>query len=181
MTGKRCLLSLLLLSLAAPAFAGVGIGPQVGYYKSSDADEGEFMYGGALRLTPVPFLGLEGSVNYRQESYYDDALTVKSWPIMATALLYPVPVAYGLAGVGWYNTTFEYDLQHFTGADEEETTNEFGWHFGAGVELPLGDALRLAGDIRYVFLDYEFEDLPGSDEAESNFYVLTVTLLFGGR
>ncbi len=181
MTGKRCLLSLLLLSLAAPAFAGVGIGPQVGYYKSSDADEGEFMYGGALRLTPVPFLGLEGSVNYRQESYYDDALTVKSWPIMATALLYPVPVAYGLAGVGWYNTTFEYDLQHFTGADEEETTNEFGWHFGAGVELPLGDALRLAGDIRYVFLDYEFEDLPGSDGAESNFYVLTVTLLFGGR
>lgn len=172
-------LSLLMLIFAAPALGGAGFGPQVGYYKSQDADEGEFLYGGALRLKPAPFFGIEGSVNYRQESYHDDAVKVKSWPVMATALLYPVPFVYGLGGAGWYNTTIEYDGSIFGGSDKEETTNEFGWHFGGGVELPLGETARIAGDVRYVFIDYEFEDLPGSETAESNFYVITVSLLFG--
>ena len=42
------------------------------------------------------------------------------------------------AGGGWYNTTIEYTGPAFQGADTEETVNEFGWHFGGGVELPLG-------------------------------------------
>ncbi|MBN1826056.1 MAG: outer membrane beta-barrel protein [Candidatus Eisenbacteria bacterium] len=171
---------LMILVLAGPALAGLGIGPQVGYYKASDADEGEFLFGGALRLKPIPFLGVEGSINYRQESYYDDALKVKSWPVMVTGLVYPIPFVYGLAGAGWYNTTFEYDSQVFPGLGDEETTSEMGWHVGAGVELPLGTGARLAGDVRYVFLDYELEGTSELQSADSNFYVITVTLFFGG-
>jgi len=180
MNGRVVFAALLILATALPAFAGVGIGPQVGYYKADGADEGSYLFGGALRLKPLPFLGAEGSINYRKESYYDDALDVTSWPVMATALVYPLPFVYGLAGFGWYNTTFEYDGDLFPGMDDKETTNETGWHVGAGLELPLGTGARLAGDIRYVFLDYEFEELEGKKAGDSDFFVITATLFFGG-
>ena len=180
MIRRMLFLTVMVLALASPVLAGAGFGPQVGYYKSSDADEGEFLYGGALRLMLAPILGVEGSVNYRQESYNDDAVKIKSWPVMATALVYPIPNIYGLAGCGWYNTTIEYNVPGVSNI-EDETSSEIGWHFGGGVELPLGTSMRLAGDIRYVFLDYEFEEMPGSGEVDSNFFVITATLLFGGR
>ncbi len=47
------------------------------------------------------------------------------------------------------------------------------------MELPVGENLKLTGDIRYVFLDYDFEDIPGSDDIDSNFYVITAGFLFG--
>lgn len=181
MIRRMLFLIAMVLAMASPVLAGAGFGPQVGYHKSPDADEGEFLYGGALRLMVAPILGLEGSINYRQESYHDDALKVTSWPVMATALVYPIPNIYGLAGCGWYNTTFEYCVPLFDDGEAiKETSSEIGWHFGGGVEIPLGTSMRLAGDIRYVFLDYDFEDMPGSDDVESNFFVITATLLFGG-
>jgi len=179
MVRKMSLLLLAILCVAPSALAGAAFGPQAGYYKADGADEGEFLYGGALRLKLAPFLGAEGAVNYRQESYRDGAVTVKSWPIMASALLYPMPMLYGIAGGGWYNTTIEYDAGLLNGTSMEETSNEFGWHFGGGVELPLGESAKIAGDIRYVFIDYEFEEFPGSEDTNSDFYVITVTLLLG--
>jgi len=180
MKGRMVFAALMILATALPALGGVGIGPQVGYYKSSDADEGSYLFSGALRLKPIPFLGAEGSINYRKESYYDDAVDVKSWPVMVTGLVYPIPFVYGLAGAGWYNTTFEYNNDLFPDLNGKETTTEMGWHVGAGLEIPLGTGARLAGDVRYVFLDYEFEDLEGKEAADSNFYVITATLFFGG-
>ena len=69
----------------------VSLGPQVGYYKVQDADQGDFMGGVAWRFRLTPMLGLEASINYRQEKYADDVLTVRSWPIMVTGLIYPFP------------------------------------------------------------------------------------------
>jgi len=99
---------------------------------------------------------------------------------MVTGLIYPLPIVYGAIGAGWYNTTFDYDQSKFPlQAFEDETKQEFGWHFGGGVELPVGSNFKLTADIRYVFLNYDFNEIPGSSHLDSNFYVLTAGFLFG--
>jgi opacity protein-like surface antigen len=177
---KKILLVIGLAALiAAPVNAqSVSLGPQAGYYKAQDTD-GNLMGGAAWRFRFTPMLGLEASINYRQEKYADDALTVRSWPVMVTGLIYPLPIVYGAIGAGWYNTTIDYDQDMLpVSAFEDETKQEFGWHFGGGVELPVSSSFLLTGDIRYVFLDYDFEEIPGSADLNSNFYVVTVGLLF---
>ncbi len=152
-------------------------GPIIGVSKSPDVDA-NLIGGAALRLKLLPILGLEGAITYHQEEFGDDdALTVKSWPVQVTGMLYPVEWLYGAMGAGWYMTTLDYDPD-VTFLDDD-TSNEFGWHFGGGLELPLGETVRLTGDLRYVFIDYNFEDIPGQDESDSNFYMATGGLLFG--
>ena len=60
----------------------------------------------------------------------------------------------------------------------DDTNSEFGWHFGGGVELPLGSSAHLVGDLRYVFLDYSFDAVPGGGEIDDDFYMATAGLLF---
>lgn len=175
---KTCLIVGIIALMAAPVISqSVSLGPQVGYYKAQDADEGNIMGGVAWRFKFTQMLGLEASINYRHEKYANDALTVRSWPVMVTALIYPLPVVYGAIGAGWYNTTYDYDQSRFSYL-QDETTQEFGWHFGGGAELPVGSNFKLTGDIRYVFLDYDFKEIPGTGVLNSNFYVITVGFLF---
>lgn len=177
---KRTLLLMGLIALMAAQVnaQSIGLGPQVGYYKVRDADQGNVMGGLALRVKLLPAIGVEGSINYRQEKYADGEVTVRSWPVMVTGLIYPLPFVYGAVGAGWYNTTIEYD-QNKLPLIKDETTQKIGWHFGGGVELPVGPKLKLTADIRYVFLNYDFKKVPGRDDLNSNFYVVTVGLLFG--
>jgi len=172
------LLGLVALMVSQANAQSVSIGPQVGYYRTRDADQGNLMGGVAVRLKLIPVLGVEASINYRQEKYADDALTVRSWPVMITGLIYPLPFVYGAMGAGWYSTTIDYD-QNKLPLFEDETTREVGWHFGGGVELPVGPRFKLTADIRYVFLDYDFKEIPGSGDLNSNFYVITAGFLFG--
>jgi opacity protein-like surface antigen len=58
-----------------------------------------------------------------------------------------------------------------------ETKQEFGWHFGGGVEFPVGSNFKLTANIRYVFLNYDFKKITGSGDLNSNFTVATVGLL----
>jgi len=96
---------------------------------------------------------------------------------MVTGLFYPVQIAYGAIGAGWYNTSFSYDPTVFPGSSDE-TKQEFGWHFGGGLEIPLGTSSMFTADIRYVFLNYNFKSVPGSSAANSDFYMLTFGYLF---
>lgn len=184
-TRSVLILAVLFIFAAVPVAAqgGLGFGPQVGIYKAQGADGVRVMPGVALRLKLSDVIGVEGSINYRKEEYGDGRVNVTSWPVMVTGLLYPVPVAYGAIGAGWYNTTVDYNFPPgYLGGPTalgSETKQEFGWHFGGGVELPLGEVAKLVGDIRYVFLDYDFKNLPGNNGVESNFYVITAGLLFG--
>ena len=169
----------LITVLIIPVHAqSVSLGPQVGYYKAQDADKGSFMGGAAWRFKFTPSLGLEASINYRQETYANDALTVRNWPIMVTGLIYPLPVVYGAIGAGWYSVTLDYNQSKLP-LLKDETTQAFGWHFGGGVELPVGSNFKLTGDIRYVFLNYDFKQIPGSGDLKSNFYIITVGFLIG--
>ena len=182
---KSIMLIIAVIFLTSQGFSQVPkvdltLGPQLGYQKSGDADNGKLMYGLALRIHGVPFIGFEGSINYRQESYLNDKITVKSYPVMVTGLLYVLPMVYGAVGFGWYNTKFDYSSDINNAGIADETKQKVGWHFGAGVQLPLGlnSDNYLTADIRYVFLNYEFQGVPGSD-VNSNFYVITAGLQFG--
>jgi hypothetical protein len=171
--------AIVLASFASPALAqiepGILIGPQVGFHKAQDADDGKVMGGLAMRFKLTPGFGIEGSVNYRQEEF-GNALTVRSWPVMASALIYPLPMIYGAIGAGWYNTKYEVELAGVTVAEDRQ--QESGWHVGGGAEVPLGTMAKLTGDIRWVFLNYDFEDVPDV-EVDRDFYVVTVGFLFG--
>jgi hypothetical protein len=140
-----------------------------------------FMGGVALRAR-AEILGVEASINFRQDESSDGLIEATSWPVMVTGLIYPVPIAYGAIGAGWYNTTFEFTPPPgYLGSPDDfgdETRQEFGWHFGGGLELPIGaETAKLVADIRYVFLDYQFDSFPGADE-NANFLVVTAGVLF---
>jgi len=169
-------LAFMLVSTTVLDAQGLYLGPRLGYFKSSDADNGTFMGGAALRAKISPSFGIEGSINYRQETYNNGHLVVKSWPVMVTAMIYPVPVAYGLIGAGWYNSSATYDPTFFSGSSES-SSQDVGWHFGGGLELPSGTNIFTA-DVRYVFLNYDFTAVPGSSAISANFYVLTLGYSF---
>jgi opacity protein-like surface antigen len=181
------LVFILIACAAAPAAAQetqstASIGPQIGFYKAKDADAARGIGGVALRIKLNDAIGIEGSINYRKEDYDNGYVSVRTYPVMLTGLIYVVPVVYGAIGAGWYNTSIDYNIPSSvignTITISSETKQQFGWHFGGGVELPVGRAAKLVGDIRYVYLDYNFKDFPGSNGMSSNFYVMTVGLLF---
>jgi hypothetical protein len=170
------------MALPAAAQSKISIGPEIGFYKTQDGDGSRGMGGVAMRMKLSDAFGIEGSINYRKDNYDNGYVSVRSWPVMLTALIYPVPVVYGAIGAGWYNSSIDYNIpasslgSGFTLLGE--TQQQFGWHFGGGLELPLGTSAKLVGDIRYVYLNYNFNNFPGSDGVSSNFYVMSVGLLF---
>ena len=180
---KNVIISFLIFSLILPftVYSNdfIGLGPRAGYYKARDAEEGQWFGGAGLRLK-MGGIGFEGSIDYRAEKYVNGSLTIRSWPVMASVLLYPLPILYAVAGAGWYNTTFDYDQSKLIFKYvEDKTDQEIGWHFGGGLELPLGLRSALAVDIRYVFIDYDFSEVPDNKDLKSNFYAGTITLFWG--
>jgi opacity protein-like surface antigen len=170
---------LFLIPMVTESYAGIRVGPRLGFYKAQDADEGKMAIGLGARMR-FASLGAEASIDYHAEKYMNGLLTVRKWPVMASLLIYPLPVVYGIAGFGWYNTTADFDQSKAVAAKlKDETKQEVGWHFGAGLELPLGPSSKLAADVRYVFLNYDFAEVPGQGDQKANFYAITVGLFFG--
>ena len=165
------------LPVSAFAFELFGVGPRGGYYKTQDADEGNMYVGAAARLK-LGGLGFEGSFDYRSEEYGDGNFKVTSWPVNASVLIYPLPILYGIAGFGWYNNTMEYTGSIALLNGLKETSQDVGYHFGGGAEIPLGN-ISIAADIRYVFIDYQFETSPTSNDIKSDFYAVALSLLWG--
>ncbi len=178
---KMCtIIALALFASGTLNAQGLGLGPMVGLHKADNSDSGEFLGGIALRAKLSKSLGIEGSILYRQQQYDDGQLTTKSWPIMVTGLFYPIPIVYAAAGFGWHNSTIEYDYNTpLVDFSASETKQKVGWHFGGGVEVPLGKSMKLTGDIRYTFLDYNFEKVPGDDDLKSDFFMFTAGIMFG--
>ncbi len=171
---------LLLLPWSVRSQTSVHVGPHIGIQKSPDAQDANYLVGATMRLRLLPVLGVEGDIGYRQEKYGSDVVTVKNWPVTVTGLLYPVPIIYGGVGAGWYNTTFDYADRFNQIGYGDETVQKFGWHLVAGIEIPASQNIKLFGDVRYVFLDYKFKELPGAllDGVKSDFYSINIGLLF---
>ncbi|MFA3782446.1 outer membrane protein [Melioribacteraceae bacterium 4301-Me] len=175
---KLSIIILFIITCGAINYAqSIGIGPQIGYYKSQDADNPSAMLGVALRVKLTNSLGIEGSINYKKEEFANGNVKTTSYPLMATALIYFIPIVYGTAGAGWYNVKYEYSASYKQNGLRDETTQKFGYHFGGGVELPFGN-VTLIGDIRYVFLNLKLDNLPVKESLKSNFYVITAGILF---
>ena len=182
---KKLVVILVIFGLSYAASAqGMGLGPVLGIHKAQDAESTNLLGGVALRMKLNKAIGIEGAIMVRSEDYVGDAVQVTNYPVMVTGMFYPVPIAYGAVGVGWYNTRVDYQFEALEAVDDfvepgDETLQEFGWHFGGGVELPIGPNMSIAGDIRYVFLNYDLEQVPGTDEIESDFFYIDVALFFG--
>ena len=144
------------LTLLALLLAGIGVSrageivPSIGLSKAVDGNTDAKTYGGlAVRGSLSPMIQTEVGVAYRSESRFDDQLRVRMWPVTASLYVTPVPTLYAGAGVGWYQTTFDYAS---TVPIADETKQEFGVHLGGGVKVPIGPAAALDLNGRYVMM-----------------------------
>lgn len=161
---------LLTLTFAASADAGLGVGARYSYVHNNDLEDNSSMVGAMVRLRHMMFFGLEGAVDFRKEEL-NDGSELRSTPLTASVMIFPIPVVYGLAGLGLYRTTLEV-------SGEETTDTQLGYHFGAGVEAPLIPLLKLTGDIRYQFVDYEFDRRNIEDaKVEADGYAISAGLI----
>lgn len=137
-------------TISDTAGTGVTFGPRASYFQAKDADEGTWSGGAQLRVRPVPALGFEGSIDYRQEKYGKTRVDV--YPVQFSLLAYILPIkpvnVFLLGGAGWY----------FTHVDRpnpaaDSTDNRFGLHAGVGAEFNLNSAWSIDGTYRYVWLE----------------------------
>lgn len=162
---------------AEPAHVGLG-----GHYTLSHNNEFEetsSMVGGQLRIRG-PLFGVEGAVDYRSEDLLP-GVDLKTWPVTASALVYPLPYVYGLAGVGWYHATIAFDNDVVGNAIADQTTSEIGYHVGAGAELPISAGVALTTDVRWIFINYNFDrvnDVEDLGNADSDYMTVRAGALF---
>ncbi len=137
------------LSLPPAAARAAEIEPYVGLTRSVGGDDTKSQVGVALRGSIVPrLLRSEIAAGYRSEEALGGDLKVKMWPVTVSALLTPVPTLHADAGVGWYNTTFDYRDPLL----KDETKQKFGVHLGGGVKIPVAPVVALDLTGRYIWM-----------------------------
>lgn len=176
MKTRNILILLTVLIASTLSAQSISIGPQLGFAKSSDADKATVLPAIAARLNLIG-LSVEGSIGYKSDEYSDGQIKTKSYPVLLTGMLGIFPMIHAEAGIGWYNTKIDYSSELNTLGVNDETKQEVGYHIGAGAEIPLGNVV-LTGDLRYVFLNVDFNNTSKLASAKSNYYTINVGLLF---
>jgi len=124
---------------------GVALGGRAAYYRPKDAEHGTLNGGAQLRLHVTSVLALEGSVDYRQNTFGGTLVDV--FPVQGSLLIYLLPgnrvSPYILGGGGWYYT-------HVRG---QSSTNRFGPHAGAGLQVFLDRHWSVDGSYRYLWTE----------------------------
>ncbi|MBR9979141.1 MAG: porin family protein [Bacteroidetes bacterium] len=172
-----------LLLCASPAIAQrvqientMGVGPNLGWYQSGDAEEGALFFGFLGRARLGNNVGVEMSLSYRDaELFHTGTLD----PHRLTADVTYVPVTFSLmvffplgsflnpyatGGVGYYYTIESYTIAR-TAPEEirqllkDEQNFEAGYHFGLGLEIPFSSNLAFHGEFRYLFLGTEIKTI----------------------
>lgn len=163
--------ALVVLFMAPTANAGFGVGARYSFVHNNDIKDNSAMFGAMVRLRHAMFFGLEGAIDYRKEEF-DNGNELRATPLSASLMIFPVPVAYGLAGIALYRST----LKTTTGA--EATDTKLGYHYGVGIEAPILPLLKLTGDIRYQFINYEFENIAESaGKVDANGYAISAGVI----
>jgi hypothetical protein len=139
------------MTLIPTACKAIEIIPSLGMTKAIDANAGDAKFSGglALRAPLLPFLKIEGGIAYRQDSFFDEGLKVRMWPVTASAWLAPFPMLYVGGGLGWYRTSYDFQSP-LQGANV--TTDKIGVHIGGGVSVPIAPKLGLDINGRYIFM-----------------------------
>ena len=172
------LLSAVASFLPVSAARSAEIVPSIGMTRAVDGDgESRFSAGLALRGSFLPLLKNEIAISYRSESRFDGALVMRTYPVTASLWLTPIPTLYVGGGVGYYNTTFDFD-QDLVPFIDDETRQEFGIHLGGGLRVPVAPAAALDLQGRYVMMrDQESRLVPESFDPD--FWSLNLGLAFG--
>ncbi len=150
----------------------LGFGAQVGYFRSSGADQGAYYFGGVVRYKLGSMLGFEGTLGYRGDQLFNFGTVsgnqlyanVNTIPLTASVIVF-IPlqstffVPYGVLGVGLYMLSINYspDINKVMG---DETKTKAGVHLGFGAEVPLTQAIHAHVDYRYLLLNKIFD--PGA-------------------
>ena len=165
-----------LLVAAPPQASAAQVIPNVGLTRSVDSDDTNKSVGLAFRGSLIPrVLKAEIAGSYRSEEHFDGDLKLRMWPITTSLLLAPIPNIYGLAGVGWYQTTFDYADETLL---EDETKGEFGVHLGGGLTVPIAPSAGIDLNGRYVMMqDQESKLVP--EKFDPDFWNLSLGLALG--
>jgi hypothetical protein len=163
------------LVLAASCAHASGIGVRGAWVDTPGEEDNAQMVGGFLRLGNA--IALEGAVDYRSTEIGGGA-EMRTWPVTLSLVASPIPFLYGVAGIGWYNTTLE--LSPALGG-MEDTWREFGYHAGGGVQLPIVPYLSFVGDLRYSYVGYEFDEFADavSDFDGGDYLALNLGVMLG--
>jgi opacity protein-like surface antigen len=143
--------------------AGGNFGFHLGYSKDKDAASGNTLIGAHGELRIIPWLGVQGSADYRQVQTFDVStpsgsgeLNVRSVPLTVSGRFY-VPLLnvspFALVGAGWYHLIYDYSPSLEQQGAVDASQNTFGWHVGAGVDIQVAPRLSVYGEGRAVFLD----------------------------
>jgi hypothetical protein len=148
--------------------------PSIGITRAvdSDNDEAKISGGLALRGNLGPFFMTEVGAMYRSEERFGGDLKIRQWPISGSLWATPLPAIYAGGGVGWYQTTFDYDSSLPL---SDETTQEFGVHLGGGLKVPLAPMLGLDLSGRYVFLG-DVENKISTQKLDADFWTTQLGL-----
>lgn len=156
---------------------GFGLGARYSFMRNIEAHANTNVIGVLGRLRG-DLIGVEAAIDYRKDNLGGD-VSVKTWPVTASLLIYPFTPIYGLAGFGWYNATVEYPV---LGSTKSNTSTQLGYHLGAGLEIPVSPNVSLNGEFRYIFLDYKFaklEDFPNDvSKRKANSFSVSAAILF---
>jgi len=146
---------------AGPAEAGL-VGVHLGYSKANDTNSGNALVGAHLEFPVLSFLGIQGAIDYRLVETLEITsggreypLHVRSVPLTLSARAY-VPLGirpFAEAGAGWYVILYDYATELEALGFADETRSSFGWHVGAGVDVPVSPRLSVFGVGRAVFVD----------------------------
>jgi opacity protein-like surface antigen len=163
--------------MAAPASADLthfSLGPRVGWTRTSDTETSAPVYGLATRFRLFEFIGAELAVDYRKEE--KDGSEIKTIPVQVSGLLYILPFLHATAGIGWYNVDASLKGVGETLEDFDDSRSDAGLHLGGGLDIELSPRASLTGELRYVFLNYEFEDIEEVFEVDANYLMITAGL-----
>jgi opacity protein-like surface antigen len=155
-----------LLVTAVPVSAqGFGLGARFAWVRQDvDVDVDSVRFYGLHMRAIGGRLGFELSFDRHTESFELVNEKVIETPIQASLLVRLAQgsfAPYLLGGPGWYRRTVE----PINGPEDSgDSTTEFGWHAGGGLEILAGRHFGIHGDYRYTFLDFG-----GDDEEDEGF------------
>jgi opacity protein-like surface antigen len=149
-----------LLATALPASAqGFGVGARFAWVKRDvDVDADSVRFNGFLIRAMGGRAGFELSFDRHTEEFELTNLKVSETPIQASIVLRLRSggfAPYLLGGPGWYKRS----IKPIVGSeDSSDSSTEFGWHAGGGIEILAGRHVGIHGDYRYTFLDFNGDD-----------------------
>ena len=142
-----------LLAAALPVSAqGFGLGARFAWVKHDvNVDVDSVRFSGLLMRAMGDRAGIELSFDRHSEEFALTNEKVVETPIQASLVVRLASggfAPYLLGGPGWYKHTVE----PIGSGENSNSSTEFGWHAGGGLEALAGRHLGIHGDYRYTFL-----------------------------